>query len=133
MNSQDNELSRRLRARLLLIAWVVALLVTDAAGVIHCGVSFALFGVACVWAFPTGMYSLVFRDGGPELGFAASISVFVLLWLCYLGLTLLAFRQRRRLRYLMVYGLLCVLLLLNAVGCNYAIVDTAKAPLGHMH
>jgi hypothetical protein len=115
MSSQDIEISRRLRARLLLVAWAVALLIPDLSRATH-DVRYALFAVVWVWAFPTGVSYFLFPDDA-LLEFTPGIVGLLLIWLCYLGLTLLAFRQHRSLRYFLVYGLLCVLLLLNAAGC----------------
>jgi hypothetical protein len=124
MRSQDIEISRRQRARLLLAAWAVALLIPDLAGAILVRCDFGLFGVIWVWAFPTGMiFFLVPHDS--TLEFIPGMVVIGLIWLCYVGLTFLALRQHRRLRYFIVYGLLCVLLLLNAVGCTVLMAKPA--------
>jgi hypothetical protein len=134
MSVQEIEIPRRLRKRLLLAAWAVALLIPDLAWAVVSEPRFALprvvFGVVWVWNFPSGMLFLLFRDHDLGVGLMAGVALFVLVWLCYLGLTLLAFRQRRRLRYFVVYGLLCALLLFTAVGCVAMIADVAKHGIG---
>jgi hypothetical protein len=42
-------------------------------------------------------------------------------WPVYGALTVVGILQRRRARYFIIYGILCVLLALNVVGCHLEI------------
>lgn len=46
-----------------------------------------------------------------------------LIWLAYLAASGVLLFTKRRKKYFIIYGILCVLLLLNAVGCNRALND----------
>jgi hypothetical protein len=106
----------RLRVRLWLIAWAVALLATP---IPFCLTSPGLFAhfVMSVWAFPLGVAGYAFPEhrNPPEAIVTASL---IAGWAFYAGLTIVGLLQRNRTRYFVVYTVLCLLLILNAVGCN---------------
>ena len=110
------EISRRLRVRLWLFAWSVALVAT----VIPVCISeprFLPVYVICVWKFPLGIAALAFqgRQNLPDGVFIGSILGG---WILYIALSVYGLSQRRRARYFVSYAILCLLLFLNAVGCN---------------
>jgi len=128
---ESQEIPRRLRIRLLGVAWAVALVVTPIPGVVSNPGTLPYF-VMYAWLFPVGLISLgipTYWDKGPAPNWAPSpaISVATLVggWFFYLALTFLGLVQNRRLRYFIVYGILCALLFLNAVSCN---VNVMKGP-----
>lgn len=122
---QTPEISKRLRIRLWLIAWGVALAATP---IPFCIGSPGLFPdfLMSFWAFPIGTAKFVFpaHEDPPPGVFTCSI---VGGWIFYIALTIYGLSQRRRARYFVVYAILCLLLILNAVGCN---VNMLK---GHFH
>jgi hypothetical protein len=91
------EISKRLRVRLWLLAWSVALVAT----VIPVCISeprFLPVYVMCVWKFPVGTAALAFqgRQNLPEGVFIGSILGG---WILYIALSVYGLSQRRRARY----------------------------------
>lgn len=89
------------RWKLWLIAWGVGLV---AAGFPNPALIFY------VWFFPSGLAKAFDR---PFPAYDIAIG-----WLIYLLLTAFAFLSRPRVLYFTFFGIFCILLLLNAVGCQ---------------
>ncbi len=111
-----NTISKGARVRLWLIAWAVALLGSTIPFCIAAPGLFLYF-VLSAWAFPIGTIAFAFPEHqNPSDGIY--IGSLIGGWLAYIALTIFGLRQNRRARYFVVYTILCLLLLLNAVGCN---------------
>jgi hypothetical protein len=68
-----------------------------------------------VLLFPFGLITCVIS----ALGIKSQNAPHVIFgWLLYLALTIAGLLTRRRLAYFVIYGILCVLLLLNVIGCH---------------
>lgn len=110
------EISKRSRVTLWLAAWGIALAATP---IPFCIASPGLFPyfVMSAWAFPIGTAAFAFPEHrNPSDGIV--VASLVTGWLFYIALTVVGLYQKRRIRYLTVYAILCLLLILNAVGCN---------------
>src|SRR6516162_4640781 len=109
-------LPKALRVRLWLVAWGVALLATP---IPLCLTSPGLFPyfVMYVWAFPIGTAAFAFPEHRDPPG-TVVIASLIAGWLFYAVLTIFGLLQRERIRYFVLYTILCLLLILNAVGCN---------------
>lgn len=97
------EISLALRWKLWLGAWLVGLV---AAGFPHPVL------ILVVWLFPWGLMDMI---GWQRTGHDGDYFVG---WLPYIVLTVAAIRSRPRVLYFLFFGILCVLLLLNIVGCH---------------
>ena len=69
------------------------------------------------WLFPIGLLGLVHPDPRNLM----TTEVIILGWLIYVVVSVCALMQRQWGRYLTLYGILCVLLLMNVVGCHVEI------------
>jgi hypothetical protein len=66
--------------------------------------------------FPYGLLALfVPKDWDPPIN---EVVILVTAWALYVVLTVVGLLQRRRVRYFIVFGILCILLALNVVGCH---------------
>ena len=65
-----------------------------------------------VWLFPLGLFEIAGRQ------FTGLDSDYVIGWLFYALLTALALVSRPRFLYFIFYTVLCILLILNIVGCQ---------------
>ena len=102
--------SRGRRVSLWLVAWALAALATVAP-------SFAL--LFYFWAFPIGLAApLGASDWTSPLATKATLIVG---WCLYAGVSVYGLRQRQRGRYVVAYGLLIGLLILNVGGCRYEV------------
>ncbi len=90
------------RRKLWLIAWVVGLI---AAGFPNPAL------IAVIWCFPLGLMNVVRWDGYAD-------DYLIVGWLFYGALTVVALMSRPRVLYFTLYIILCILLLLNIVGCH---------------
>jgi peptidoglycan/LPS O-acetylase OafA/YrhL len=114
--AQTNEISKSRRVLLWVAAWVIALIATSIPACIGSPGLFPYF-VMSVWMFPIGTIAFAF-PGLPNPPDGFSITCLVIGWLFYIALTVVGLSQRCRFRYYLVYAILCVLLIVNAVGCN---------------
>jgi len=111
---QPVEISKNMRVRLWLIAWVVALAITPIPFCITSSPSYLIYFAGYAWAFPVGTIGFWFPNPPDYI-----MTTFVLGgWLFYIALTFVGLSQNKRFRYYMVYAFLCALLILNVVGCN---------------
>ena len=102
---EPRTISLRWRISLWILAWVIAAMAT-----VEGGIALLIYA----WMFPSGLQALV----TPK---RSDIIVLILGWLLYIGLTVFGLLQKRRIRYFITLGILCVLLALNAVGCHVMI------------
>jgi hypothetical protein len=103
MQTSSTDISQGRRYKLLCIPWVVTIAVTFPG---------ILFGPQFL---PAGLYRLLGVRETVEHEYGLWLGVG---WLAYLVLTVAACLSRRRLTYIVVYTVLCVLLALNCVGCR---------------
>jgi hypothetical protein len=79
-----------------------------------------MFGlVLFFWLFPVGLFA---PFGGGDTTVDPPVGGYALLvggWVLYIALSVYGLRQRQRVRYFWVYGVLVALLALNAAGCRY--------------
>ena len=102
--------SRERRVSLWLIAWGLAALATVA----------PTFGLlSFFWLFPMGL-AAPFGASSWTSRVATNVTVIVG-WCLYLALSVYGLRQRQRARYVVAYGVLIGLLILNAAGCRYEV------------
>lgn len=71
------------------------------------------------WLFPIGLLGLAHPDPRNLM----TTEVIVAGWLLYVGLSIYGLLQRQRRKYLILFGILCVLLLINVVGCHVEIAN----------
>jgi hypothetical protein len=78
------------------------------------------------WMFPAGMFEAVLDPESyhRSLSFTPSAPMMIG-WMIYAAFGALALCQNRRTRYWFIYGLFCVLLILNVTGCYHG--------LNHLH
>jgi hypothetical protein len=121
VGSGEPEISRREKKRMLLLAWALAMLFAYLYGIVHSPLSLPL---AVVWIplFPAGILGLLIPENIVS-SFRQGMLCLLLAWICYVSLTLLVWRVRQRLKYLAFYGLLCLMLLINAIGCNVILIE----------
>ncbi len=117
LSEQPIEISKRSRISLWLIAWVVALAFNP---ILWGGLTdwrlMPIF-VRLVWAFPFGLIAFVLPGrGAVSEEFLVPLSMVG--WVFYAALSAIGLAQQRLTRFIFVYGVLCVLLILNVVGCN---------------
>ena len=107
--NQTGDISRRAKIWLWLAAWIIAALATAIPDP-----RVLLFA----FLFPTGLLEFVPENLGilepPDSGYLWFLIVCIL----YIGLTITALLQSRRLWYFILYAVLCAILALNAVGCH---------------
>ena len=102
MEDNDSEMSRGRRLNLLCIPWALTVVATFP-------------GIFYPFLLPAGLYRLF---GIRETDSITNGWWLAMGWLVYIGLTVAAVILRRRVGYWIVYGVLCLLLALNCVGCR---------------
>lgn len=106
----------RARLRLLAVAWLAAVIAVAIPDPRLLVAEPLLVMVAC---FPFGTFLFLSQCGllpsNMPVGFTSLCAIG---WLFYAALTSVALLTRKRVAYFVVYGILCVLLLLNVVGCH---------------
>src|SRR5205814_315426 len=95
------------RVALLLVAWCVAVLAAAAA--------FPHPSRKHIVLFPYGLFTIFISALGLKGQSAPHV---VVGWLTYITLTLASLCSARRLLYISIYATLCLLLLLNVIGCH---------------
>ena len=102
-------LSKGRRVRLWLAAWAVALVATQVP------LPFVLWAPATFLLFPTGLFRCLLPSSftADDYNLAAALG-----WPIYAAVSLALLTQPRPKRYFVVYGVLCVLLITNVVGCQ---------------
>jgi hypothetical protein len=107
--NQSPEISKRARIKLWVAAWVVAAIATAIPQP-----SVLLFA----FLFPTGLVEFVPEKlvplDPPDSGYICLFGFYIL----YIGLTIIALLQSRRLWYFILYAVLCGILALNVAGCH---------------
>ena len=95
------------RFRLLLLAWIVTVIAT-------------IPGIIMAPYLPVGLGRLF-----GEHAVRSSVSGWYILfgWPVYIGLTLAAFCSRRLWKFIIAYFVLCLMLVLNCIGCRQMILD----------
>lgn len=107
---EPRTISLRWRISLWVLAWVIAAIVT-----VEGGIGLLIYA----WMFPSGLLALFTpKDWDPPV---SDVVILILSWALYVGLTVFGLLQKRRVRYFIAFGILCVLLGLNAVGCHQMI------------
>jgi hypothetical protein len=111
MNTEmPKTIALRWRITLWAAAWVVATIAT-----VGTGLGYLLYA----WMFPSGLVILFApKDWDPPI---SETIILILGWAIYVGLTIYGLLQNRRVRYFVVFGILCVLLALNVAGCHVAL------------
>ncbi len=99
------EISFSRRWKLCLLAWVAAFITLAASNPEL---------VFYVWFFPMGLLEIL---GTKPAGQKTKVLMW-LVWLIYLALTLAALRCGKRFLFFVLYGVICLLLILNVVGCQ---------------
>jgi hypothetical protein len=92
---------------LLLVAWSVAVLAAATA--------FPHLSRKYILLFPYGLFTAVISAFGAKGNTAPHV---VVGWLMYLVLTFSSLFSARRVVYFALYAILCLLLLLNVIGCH---------------
>jgi hypothetical protein len=102
-------ISARRKVTLWLAAWTVAMVATQVP------LPFALWAPGTFLLFPVGLFRCLLPSSftPSDYNLAAALG-----WPVYFALTMAALLQSRRTRYFVVYGILCVLLATNVVGCQ---------------
>jgi hypothetical protein len=93
------------RRRLLYYAWGIAAFAT------------VLVEIPLLICFPMFPFGLTKMLGLREGGIADTVGGIVG-WVVYLIVTITLLRTQKRQRYFMIYGILCLILALNVVGCH---------------
>ena len=111
-----------------ILFWVTAWGIACLAALTAFPGTLALAMLGCPWLFAYGLlFIFVPRDPHRDGHYVG----LVLGWLLYLGLTIFALAQRRRVRFIVAYGILCALLAFNVVGCHvqvYSIFHHRQGP-----
>jgi hypothetical protein len=104
------QISLRWRIGLWILAWIIAIIATTEGG----------FGLLLYsWMFPAGLLALFTpKDWNPPIN---ETVILIMGWALYVALTVVGLLQKRRVRYFIAFGFLCVLLALNVVGCHVMI------------
>jgi hypothetical protein len=108
---------KKLKIRLWLVAWGIALAGTTIP-ILSKDLTMLPYFVMSIWAFPIGTIAFALPVGFQQ---PDGVLVYWLIaggWLFYAFLTVFGLSQRNRLGYYIVHATLCLLLVLNAVGCN---------------
>lgn len=98
------ELSKELRFSLITLAWVVIIAATFPGS------------ISFPWLLPIGVFWAVVKEKALELNFTSG--KIALCWIPYFGLTVAAILTKRRIAFFATYTVLCLLLVLGAVGCQ---------------
>lgn len=98
------EVSFSRRWKLCLIAWVFGLI---SAGFPNPGL------ILYVWFFPLGLLEIAGKQS------TGHDSEYLVGWIFYILITASALTSRPRVLYYTLFGVLCILLLLNAAGCQH--------------
>ncbi len=107
---QPPQISLRLRIGLWFAAWIIATIAT-----IEGGFGLLLYS----WMFPYGLLVLFTpKDWNPPIN---ETVILIMGWALYVALTIIGLLQKRRVRYFIAFGILCVLLALNVIGCHVMI------------
>ena len=107
---EPRTISLRWRISLWILAWVIAAIAT-----VEGGIALLIYS----WMFPSGLLALFTpKDWDPPV---SEVVILIFGWLLYVGLTVFGLLQKRRIRYFITFGILCVLLALNSVGCHVMI------------
>lgn len=110
-----SELSLGQRSWLLAAAWCI----TSIASVVGSGINSARDFLEAALLFPiTSVWLAIVPRPSPAIG-----------WLIYISLTFAALFVRKRVPYFVLYALLCLLLLLNVVGCHMLPPGTHMMPM----
>jgi hypothetical protein len=111
----------REKFNLLLIAWglaFVAMLVLES-----CFFKFSdvLLLVPCFWVFPGGLITELFglQQGNGWFGLGAS-------WFAYFIVMIAALFANKRLGYYVLYAMLCLMLVLNIIGCHKDVINFSE-------
>jgi hypothetical protein len=111
--STDCRISGCRRLGLMLVAWVIALLATAIPRLLVV-VAPVVFPVGLIWVlFPTCRSWPILNDplNDPSASYLG--------WGFYMALSIILILQQKRRRFFAIYALLCVLLLLNVIGCHF--------------
>src|SRR5271167_3559336 len=100
---QAQQISGESRIQLWVVAWFVAGLATAIPHPI---------AILFAYAFPIGVLRVIFPH---VLDFGLPFLIGA--WLFYIWLTVFGLLQNRKVRFLLIYAVLCVVLVLNVVGC----------------
>jgi len=104
---EPRTISLRWRISLWILAWVIAAIAT-----VEGGIALLIYS----WMFPSGLLALFTpKDWDPPV---SEVVILIFGWLLYVGLTVFGLLQKRRIRYFITFGILCVLLALNVAGCH---------------
>jgi hypothetical protein len=114
--NEPRKISPEAKVILWIAAWTIALIVT---GLAICRGNGEIFGycVERAWAFPMGTIAF-FLPTNADVPDAVPICLLIGGWTSYIALTVFGLRQSGRSRFFIAYAILCLLLILNAVGCN---------------
>jgi hypothetical protein len=105
------------RCSLLVAAWLCAFLALTGFSVLLHPLDLILHPVSLFVAgfFPLGLSAFFDSDLNSSDSFYGWL---IFGWSAYLGLCVVTLRQVQARKYLLVYSILCVLLVLNVVGCR---------------
>ena len=119
MSEMSPEKARRRRVLWVRVAWAAGLLLTS----VLIPLAFGAIGLAPLFAvylplFPLALFNIL--SGKLVAGWSREerFGWSFLVWMGYIFLTRLVLAQQSRSRYLCFYTLLCLILVLNAAGCN---------------
>jgi peptidoglycan/LPS O-acetylase OafA/YrhL len=85
----------------------------------HCHVEGGFTLLVYAWMFPYGLLALFTpKNWDPPVSKAL---ILIMTWTLYVALTVVGLLQKRRVCYFIAFGILCMLLVLNVVGCHVMI------------
>jgi hypothetical protein len=113
---------RKNRILPLLLTWGSALVVTFVMESFGFNFHDAYVLLLCFWMFPGGLITELFGLERGDSWFGLAFG-----WLAYLIVMLAALFANKRLLYYMLYGILCLMLILNIAGCHEDIADCKKS------
>jgi hypothetical protein len=116
---ETSHIPRREKCCVLLFAWLVVFLALLVWGFCYAGLDSALSLVPSVWLFPQGLAAEIFGmdyQGNPWVLLVAG-------WLAYFAVTFAALSAQRRPVYYILFGILCLMLLFNFVGCRKLLIN----------